>query len=126
MNEEPTTPSDRPDDAFMKKALRRMKRAGEADSHNRESFHKDMKFFLGDEQWDVEIKKERDLDGRPSLTINQLPRFVDQIIGDIRLNTPRIKTRPESTDATVETAKIIDGIIKNIEYQSTARNIYVN
>jgi hypothetical protein len=111
-------------DPFLQKALKRLKWAGEFDSHNREAFSKDMKFFLGEDQWDAKIKADRDLDGRPSLTINQLPRFVDQVIGDIRLNRPRIKTRPESKDATVEMAKVIDGIIKNIEYQSSAETVY--
>ena len=113
-------------DPFLQKALKRLKRAADADRHNREAFSKDMKFYLGEDQWDTGIKKERDTDGRPSLTINQLPRFVDQIIGDIRLNRPRIKTRPESDDATVEMAKVFDGIIKNIEYQSVAETVYDN
>jgi polyhydroxyalkanoate synthesis regulator phasin len=103
-----------------------MQRAAEYDKHNRDAFRKDMQFFLGEEQWDSTIKAERDTDGRPSLTINQLPRFVDQVIGDIRLNCPRIKTRPESSDASVEQAAIRDGIIKNIEYQSSAQEIYIN
>jgi hypothetical protein len=111
-------------DPFLQKALKRLKRAAEFDRHNRDSFNKDMKFFLGVDQWDPAIKTDRDTDGRPSLTINQLPRFVDQIIGDIRLNRPRIKTRPESKDATVEMAKVFDGIIKNIEYRSNAETIY--
>lgn len=113
-------------DLFIQKALKRMKRASDVDRHNREAFQKDMKFFLGMNQWDTAIKTERDLDGRPSLTIHQLPRFVDQVVGDIRLNRPRIKTRPESKDATVEMAKIFDGIIKNIEYQSDAETVYDN
>jgi len=109
---------------FLTKALKRLKRAAETDHHNRDAYQQDMKFFLGMDQWDAAIKTERDTDGRPSLTLNQLPRFVDQVVGDIRLNCPRIKTRPESKDATVEMAKIYDGIIKNIEYRSEAETIY--
>jgi hypothetical protein len=111
---------------LLVKALKRLKRASEADSHNRDAYQKDMKFFLGMDQWDAGTKADRDADGRPSLTLNQLPRFVDQVVGDIRLNCPRMKCRPESKDATVEMAKIYDGILKNIEYHSDAETIYDN
>ena len=108
---------------FIREAMSRMRVATEYDRHNRQAFQEDMRFMNG-EQWDTGIKQDRDLDGRPSLVLNQLPQFVDQIMGDIRLNRPRIKVRPSTSAASVAIAKIFDGIIRNIEYYSTAESVY--
>jgi len=110
-------------DSFLSTALKRMRNAKEYSKHNREAFVEDMKFYNG-EQWDTSIKQTRDQDGRPSLTLNQLPQFVDQIIGDIRLNRPRIKIRPNDKEASPSTALIYEGIIRGIEYYSTAEQVY--
>lgn len=83
----------------------------------------DLKFIAG-EQWDEAVLQERRDDGRPALTINQLPQFVRQVTGDVRLNPPSIKVLPaEGGDEAV--AKIYSGIIRNIEYQSKAKKAYV-
>jgi hypothetical protein len=113
-------------DPFLSLALKRKRLAIDYDQHNRTTFSEDMRFFanIDDSQWDSSIKTARELDDRPTLTINQMPRFVDQIMGDIRLNRPRIKTRPESKDSSVKMAQIFDGLIRNIEYRSNAEQVY--
>jgi hypothetical protein len=51
----------------------------------------DLWFLDGSGQWPDEIRKEREAEGRPCLTNNVLPTFVDQVIGDQRQNKPNIK-----------------------------------
>ena len=57
---------------------------------NRREAAMDMAFVAG-YQWPESIKKERQAAGRPILTINRLPAFIDQIIGDARQNKVAIK-----------------------------------
>lgn len=102
---------------FLSHVLKEFKESLEADDHNRKAFVEDMKFY-NNEQWDHKTKAERDADGRPSLTLNQLPLFVKQIIGDIRLNRPRIKVRPAGGTASTDIGRIYDGIIQNIQNTS--------
>lgn len=112
-------------DTYIIKAMKRMKIASEAEEHNRKDFIEDMKFING-QQWDTSTKNDRDLDGRPSLVINTLPGLVEHIIGDIRLNRPQIKTRPAGGKTSIVLAKIFDAIIRNIEYESDAEQVYDN
>jgi hypothetical protein len=84
----------------------------------------DLNFLLGDTQWPTEIKNQRDLEGRPCLTINKLPVFADQIIGDLRQNEPAIKIKPVDSKADPITAEIFTGLIRNIEVQNDAEIAY--
>ncbi|MEE9905540.1 MAG: hypothetical protein K4305_08980 [Chlorobium sp.] len=48
------------------------------------------------EQWDQATKEARK--DRPCLTLNKLPTFIDQVVGDIRQNRPSIKVHPVEAD----------------------------
>ena len=80
--------------------------------------------FLNGEQWDAQLKADRADDNRPCLTINKLPTFVDQVVGDQRMNRPSIKIKPVDGGADKDTADILSGLIKNIEIQSNAAYAY--
>ncbi len=108
---------------FLEMARKRLKRAIEKDDENRRAAIEDLEFLDGD-QWDEAEKKRRKLRSRPCLTINLLPKFVDQIVGDMRQNRPKIKIRPIDTKADPSIAKIREGIIWNIEYLSGAEAIH--
>lgn len=92
----------------------------DAESENRSMALEDLRFARLGEQWPDSIKKQRELEGRPCLTINRLPSFIRQVVNDARQNKPSIKVHPVDSGADVETAKIIDGLIRNIEYISNA------
>ncbi|KKL06672.1 hypothetical protein LCGC14_2593690, partial [marine sediment metagenome] len=64
-------------------------------------------------------------DGRPILTINRMPTFVDQVVNDIRQNRPSIKVRPVDDVADDEIADIYTGLIRHIEHASDATVAYV-
>lgn len=86
-------------------------------------------FFQSDDlyaQWDQKDADARKKSGRPVLTIDQLGQFVNQVSNDIRMNTPSIDILPDGGEASVETAEILQGLIKNIEYKSRADDAYDN
>jgi hypothetical protein len=80
--------------------------------------------FRAGEQWPADIKASRDLDNRPCLTINRLPQFVRQVTNDQRQNRPSIKVSPVDDKADPDTAKVFQGLIRNIERNSNADVAY--
>ncbi len=99
--------------------------AKKANRRNREAEIERLKFYVGGEhQWrDEEITKRRN-SGRPWITINKCKPAVDQIEGDIRLNPPGPQTHPVGEGADADTADIIDGLIREVEYRSHAKTAY--
>jgi hypothetical protein len=85
----------------------------------------DLRFLAGgDGQWnDAEIAS-RVSSGRPIITINKIPTFLHQVTNDQLENQSSIKVHPVDDYADVETAKVISGLIKNIEYSSNADVAY--
>ena len=75
-------------------------------------------------QWHEHDKKNRERDKRPMLTINRMPAFIRQVVNDARQNKPSIRVRPVDDNADPLTAKIINGLIRNIEYTSNADVCY--
>jgi hypothetical protein len=83
----------------------------------------DLEFLDGD-QWPVDMKTERETDGRPCFVINKLPKFLDQIVGEQRQNRPQIKVKPAGGKASKDTAKVLAGLIRNIELVSDSDIAY--
>jgi hypothetical protein len=86
----------------------------------------DAYFVSGQEgaQWDERDIKLRDDDRRPCVTVDQLSQFIHQVANDIRMNTPTIGILPSDQASSKETADIIKGLIRNIEYVSRADDAY--
>lgn len=83
--------------------------------------------FLSDEpfaQWDAREANNRVTVGRPVLEVDQLSQFIHQVVNDIRMNTPSIRVIPDGEGSDEETAEIISGRIKAIEYKSNADAAY--
>lgn len=125
MEEEPKPKGKAVDKAKVHdEALKRFDNAWDFDRQNREDALDDLKFAAG-EQWPEDVLTERRAEQRPCLTINRVPQFVRQVIGDIRQNKPAIKVRAVGGGATEEVAEVLDGLIRNIEAQSKADTAYV-
>lgn len=88
-----------------------------------ESYEDDVKFYHGD-QWPDGVKKSRELDNRPCLTINRLPAFVNQVASNIRENSPSIQIHPVDDVSDPEIAEVLEGLVRQIEYQSQADQAY--
>lgn len=98
--------------------------AAEAEAENRKEALDDIRFARLGEQWPDNVKKQREREQRPCLTINRMPSFIRQVVNDARQNKPSIKCHPADDQADVETAEIINGLIRNIEYTSNADVAY--
>lgn len=109
---------------ILEDAKEDFKRAVEHEGDNRKLWLDDVKFARLGEQWPEKIKQQREKEGRPCLTINRLPAFIRQVTNDARQNKPSIKVHPVSDGANAETAEIISGLIRNIEYTSNADIAY--
>uniref|UniRef100_UPI0039837653 portal protein n=1 Tax=Phenylobacterium sp. TaxID=1871053 RepID=UPI0039837653 len=59
------------DDDTLKDAREAFELAAEAEAENRRDALDDLRFARLGEQWPEAIRRERDLDGRPCLTINR-------------------------------------------------------
>ena len=112
------------EDEFLAEARERFQEGQDADSPNRLAAEDDMRFFVG-EQWDPTVKATREALGRPCLMINQLPQFVAQVTGDIRINKPAIKVRP-AEEGDEKVAKVRQGLIRAIEHDCNASSVYAN
>ncbi len=108
---------------LLREARENRRKAVDAERENRIAALDDLRFVNG-EQWPAELKNARDAEGRPCLTINRLPSFIDRVVGDQRQGRPSIKVRPADTGSDPVIAEILGGIIKNIENRSGAEAVY--
>lgn len=111
------------EDTLLREAKERVDAAWQHDRENREDAHRDLRFLAGD-QWPQQIRQEREANNRPTLTINRLPQFVNQVVNDIRQNPPAIKVIPADGAASEDIADIYSGLIRQIEYRSSAQHVY--
>lgn len=93
------------------------------DKDNRAEAAKDLTFLAG-AQWPEEVRREREAEGRPMLTINRLPQFVRQVTNDIRQADLSIKVVAEDSGADVGVAKVYNGLLRMIQYRSSAKHVY--
>jgi hypothetical protein len=109
--------------------------------HNFDAAQEDIQFLAG-EQWPEAIRVARELKQRPCLTLNKLPQYVDQVLGDQRQNRPAIHVHPTEANTAgagaedpqqmpnitgkknYSLAEVYEALIRNIEYTSKAEMHY--
>lgn len=92
------------------------------DEYNRR-FAVEDKAFVAGEQWDPRVLQQRQ--GLPCLTINTIPQFTAQLVGDWRENKNSVKVLPaENGDKDI--ANIRADLIRSIETKSRATRAYDN
>jgi hypothetical protein len=111
------------DEDILRVARERFTLAEEAEREIRQVALEDLEFRTGN-QWPADVRAERERDHRPCLTINRMPQFIRQITNDQRQNRPSIKVFPVDDKGDIETAKIFQGLIRHIEYNSNADIAY--
>lgn len=92
------------------------------DRLNREAALEDLRFLVGD-QWDDVVRQRREAARKPTLTVNRLPAFVAQIVGNRRLNETVIKVLPDN-GGTTPIARVREGLIRSIQKLSFANVAY--
>ena len=85
---------------------------------------RDVLKFVGGDQWDMQLRNNRENAGIPTLTVNSLPTFIRQITNESRQNCPSIQIDPKDGDADQETAEIFADLIRGIEQASDASTAY--
>ena len=119
------TPKRKDAKTIVKEARERIQQAWDFDRDNRREAATDLAFTAGD-QWPEQVRQERQRDGRPMLTLNRLPQFVRQVTNDIRQADLAIKTSPVDGSSDPKLSEIFNGIIRQIQYQSSAVHVYAN
>lgn len=125
----PTTPESASDErlattdrGIWQEAAERLKLAVEAESQYRDDAIEDLEFGDG-RQWPDDLYNFRKINKRPSLTFNFTDMIVRRIINNMRAQRPQIKTHPVS-QATVEDAKVVNGLLRHIQTLSKAEVAY--
>jgi hypothetical protein len=112
------------DDDILEEARAAFQLAADAEAENRRDALDDLRFARLGEQWPEKVRRERELEGRPCLTINRLPTFIRQVVNDARQNKPAISVHPVDGGSDPETAEVFNGLIRHIEQSSDAEVAY--
>lgn len=110
---------------FLALARKRFSAAAEDEKHLRDKFASDLKFASpdGDDQWDPQVKMQREQAGRPAMSFPRCHTFVQQVSNEARQNKPQIKFSPR-LDEDKETADVYEGLARYIQYTSDAQVAY--
>ncbi|MCE5226672.1 MAG: hypothetical protein LLG05_12545 [Porphyromonadaceae bacterium] len=116
--------SERKDEDILNEAKSRYEVASQGWEHIYGALKDDFKFVYDVDggQWSEESLYQRA--GRPCLTVNKLQKFVRQLRGDMMQNRPRVKTIPVDSKADPKKAELFNGLIREIEYLSSAEIAY--
>lgn len=109
-------------DAWTNTMLERANAAFQHDTEQRRQCVDDMEFaFVSGKQWDQHLRSKRR--NKPNYEFNRIRQLIRRVTGQQLKNKPNIKVRAvEDNDKDV--ADIYNGLIKNIEVQSSAENAY--
>lgn len=110
-------------ESIVKAARDRLEEAWQHERENREEAATDLAFLAGD-QWPEAVRRDREAQRRPMLTINRLPQFLRQVTNDIRQADLSIKVAPVDDTSDPALAKIFNGLIRQIQYQSSAHHVF--
>ena len=112
-------------DAFLKQARKRWRLAADSESDTRKKSNDDFRFYDGNgRQWPDVIRIDRDASGRPCLEINKIKANAQQILNEQRQSRPAIQVNPVGDGADVDTAQILQGLVRHIEVNSGADIAY--
>ena len=111
--------SNQTDDEIIEDAKKYLEASTRTNSTNFEEARKDLEMLVGN-HWPEAQRRAREIDGRPCLTVNKLPTFVNQVTNDQRQNRISIKVSPVGDGTDMDDAETFQGIIRHIEYASNA------
>jgi hypothetical protein len=115
---------DKPElDPRIPEAKKRLEECIERESWLRGKCLDDLEFLSGspdepEKQWGTRAVNERFRDGRPALVVNRLDQFVQHITNQQRQNRISAKVFPVDDQGDIDTAEVIQGMLRNIEYSS--------
>ncbi len=117
----------RGDDKIIAEAKARYERCMSWEGTARQNWLNDVKFANGDDingyQWGDAFQGRVNED-RPTLTVNKTRAHLLMLVNDARQNKATIKFTPSGGGSTYEAAQILEGLARQIEYQSNASQAY--
>lgn len=109
---------------ILRQAQADFARCESVELENRRTAKDDIEFARLSKQWPDDVKRQRELERRPCLTINKVAPVIRQVVNDARQNRPSITVRPVDSKADPETAEVLAGLIRAIENSSDADIAY--
>lgn len=113
---------------ILAEAKNRFQHAETWESDFRKAYLDDLKFANADAinmfAWPNAVRRNRDMDQRPCLTVNKVHQHNLHIINNSKQNKPSVKIRPVGDKASFEAADVFEGIVRRIEYISNAQAAY--
>src|SRR5690242_5988582 len=98
--------------------------ADDADKINREEAEQDLR-FEGFDQWHEQVRREREAQGLPCITINTGQQYTGLVVGDWLANEQSIRVLPRENGDT-DIANVRQELIRSIELQSNASHVYAS
>lgn len=108
---------------FLRLAQDRFRTVVEAEIVLRQQMLEDLR-FRASEQWPDNVRSMREQDNRPCLTVNRIPSFIRQVTNNQRASRPSVQVSPVGDAADVDTAEVLQGIVRHIETKSDADVVY--
>lgn len=128
METETNKPDNKASGKLLVEVKKRFQRCQDFETDARALWKADIRFANGDPdngwQWDDMMRKAREQDKRPCLTINKTKQHNRQITNDQRQNKPAIRVYPVDSGADKKTAEVLNGVIRHIEQNSNADVAY--
>jgi len=117
--------SEETDADILEEARARYQQCADAESDNYTAARDDLLFLSGGlNQWEAASAQIRKAEGRPCLTVNNLPTFLHKVTNEQRQNTPTINVHPVDDHADKDTAEVLQGLLRHIQYASNADVAY--
>lgn len=112
--------------SIIEQAKKRFKACVEAEHEQRERELDDLEFLDGEPeaQWGAKAHRERAMAGRPALVVNRMEAFVQHITNSQRQNRIAPKVFPVDDTGDEDTADVIQGLLRHIDYSSKADIAY--
>lgn len=108
---------DRTPQEFLQASVKQFESSYTWESEDRAEALEDDQFKLGGRyQWPEYAQRTRRVPGqeRPMFTLNEISKFTNHVINEIRQNRPQIKVLPVDDDADPKTAEVFTELIRHI------------
>lgn len=116
-----------PDEQILYEAKERFQRAQEWEGEFRRLFIEDVKFANGDSdnnwQWPDSVLDDRDINDRPSLTVNKTRTILNKLVNEAKQNPPEPRIKPVGGKVSFEAAQVWEGIVRHIMYVSNGQAV---
>lgn len=110
--------------AFMQEARDRFREAENGLEHVIDNAKIDLEMIDGEGQWEPKVLQFRENQGLSVVTENMFPSYINKVEGEFRQNLPQVDVVAVDNKADPATARILAGMIRNIQYQSQANMIH--